>query len=60
MVEAKGATIIGYTETDGYNFNESKAQKNGKFIGLAIDDNNQSSLTSDRVKKWVETLKGEF
>ena len=60
VVEAKGATIIGYTETDGYNFNESKAQKNGKFIGLAIDDNNQSSLTSDRVKKWVETLKGEF
>jgi flavodoxin I len=60
VVEAKGAKIVGYTEVEGYNFNESKGQRDGKFIGLAIDDNNQSSLTEERVKKWIETLKGEF
>ena len=59
-VEAKGAKVVGYTEVEGYTFNESKGQKNGKFIGLAIDDNNQSSLTAERVKKWIEILKGEF
>ena len=43
-----------------YNFSESKALRDGEFIGLAIDDNNQSNLTDERVKKWVEKLKGEF
>jgi hypothetical protein len=34
--------------------------KNGKFIGLALDKENQQDLTDDRLKKWVEMLKKEF
>lgn len=60
VVEEKGGILIGFTDTEGYNFNESKGAKNNKFMGLAIDDNNQSSMTLDRVKKWIEILKGEF
>lgn len=60
VVEKNGGVIVGYTSCDGYNFSESKALRDGEFIGLAIDDNNQSNLTDERVKKWVEKLKGEF
>ncbi|MGK7929678.1 MAG: flavodoxin FldA, partial [Spirulina sp.] len=38
----------------------SKAVKNGKFVGLALDDDNESDKTSDRIQKWVTQLKSEF
>jgi hypothetical protein len=31
-----------------------------KFIGLAIDEDNQSDLTDERVKAWVAQIKKEF
>lgn len=52
--------IIGAWPLDGYTFNESAAQKNGKFIGLAIDKENQQDLTDERLKEWVRILKKEF
>ncbi len=52
--------IVGAWPLDGYTFNESAAQKNGKFIGLAIDKENQQDLTDDRLKEWVSILKKEF
>jgi len=59
-VEKNGGKLIGFSSVEGYEFNDSKAKRDDKFIGLAIDDNNQSSLTDIRVKNWVEMLKGEF
>jgi flavodoxin I len=52
--------IVGAWPLEGYTFNESAAQKNGKFIGLAIDKENQADLTDTRIKDWVELLKKEF
>jgi flavodoxin I len=64
ILEAKfaeqGATTVGHWPTDGYDFNESKAVKNGKFVGLALDEDNQPDLTDDRIKTWVSQLKREF
>ncbi|MEB3312184.1 MAG: flavodoxin FldA [Snowella sp.] len=55
-----GGQTVGFWSTDGYDFNESKAVKNGKFVGLAIDEDNQSDLTEGRVKQWVSQLKSAF
>ncbi|MBR8836558.1 MAG: flavodoxin FldA [Stigonema ocellatum SAG 48.90 = DSM 106950] len=55
-----GGITVGYWSTDGYDFNESKALKNGKFVGLALDEDNQPELTNDRIKAWVSQLKKEF
>jgi flavodoxin I len=55
-----GGTTVGFWSTDGYEHSESKAVKNGKFVGLAIDEDNQSELTDDRIKKWVAQIKQEF
>ncbi len=57
---AKLATVVGFTSTEGYNFEISLAIKNNKFVGLAIDDVNQADLTDKRISDWVEQLKKEF
>jgi flavodoxin I len=56
----QGDTTVGFWSTEGYEFNKSKAVKNGKFVGLALDEDNQSELTDQRIKAWVAQLKLEF
>lgn len=58
--EAAGATLIGLTSTEGYTFEHSRAVRDGKFVGLVIDFENQQSKTDERVKNWVEELKKKF
>lgn len=55
-----GGTTVGYWPTEGYDFNDSKAVRDGKFVGLAIDEDNQSDLTESRLQTWVTQLKTEF
>jgi flavodoxin I len=59
-ISSLGGTTVGQWPTDGYDFSESKAVKNGKFVGLAIDEDNQSELTDARIKTWVTQLKQAF
>lgn len=58
--EKRGARIIGHWPTDTYEFTDSDAIENGKFVGLAIDEDQQSDLTESRVKEWTKLLKKEF
>ncbi len=55
-----GGTTVGYWPTDGYEFDDSKAVRNGKFVGLALDEDNQSELTDERIQSWTNQLKQEF
>jgi flavodoxin I len=56
-----GGTTVGYWPTEGYEFNESKAVRDGgKFVGLALDEDNQADLTDGRIETWVAQLKTEF
>ena len=59
-VEERGAKLIGQTQPESYEFERSYALKKGVFLGLVLDDENQSELTDDRIKRWVEVLKKEF
>ena len=60
LLESRGATIVGETSTDGYTFESSAAVRNGKFMGLALDIENQSELIDDRIKKWVKDIKSKL
>lgn len=51
--------MYGLTSTDGYEHDESKAEHDGKFVGLMCDKDNQYDESEDRAKKWVEQLKTE-
>lgn len=56
QVVAQGAVVVGFTETDGYAFTKSGAERNGRFVGLALDEDNQSGQTGKRITTWVSQL----
>jgi flavodoxin I len=56
----KGGSLVGRWSTDEYEFDESIALENDEFLGLALDYDNQPSLSEDRIKKWVAMIHSEF
>ncbi len=60
VIENKECKIAGFVETTGYDYKASTAEINGKFVGLPLDEDNESNLTNERIDKWVEQLKAEF
>jgi len=55
-----GGTIVGRTSTKGYTYDSSEAEEGDSFLGLALDEDNQSDQTHDRIAGWVASLKQEF
>lgn len=55
-----GATIIGFWPNQGYQFRHSAALDQDHFVGLVLDQDNQSDLTADRIAQWSEQLKQQF
>lgn len=55
-----GATVLGASSTEGYNFKKSKAVVDGQFVGLALDQENQKELTPGRLAAWLETLQAAW
>ncbi len=55
-VSELGAQVIGFTETAGFDYLESTAERDGKFVGLALDQDTQSGMTEKRVTAWLSQL----
>ena len=60
LFESAGAQLVGFTSPEGYTFGHSKALRDGKLLGLAIDVENQADKTDRRVKEWVKEIKTEY
>lgn len=60
LLEDRGAELLGFTSIEGYTFENSKAQRDDHFVGLAIDYENQSALNKERIPAWVKQLKSQF
>ena len=58
--ECGADTGFGYWSTDGYDYEFSLAEKDGRFCGLPIDDVNQDDLTEERLTKWAAQVKSEM
>jgi flavodoxin I len=56
----RGASLVGYWPTEGYDFYESLGVEDGKFMGLALDNDVQDYLTNERIREWVRQIVGEF
>lgn len=54
------AKVVGMVPTDGYTFDDSEAVVDGNFVGLALDDVNESDKTESRIDAWVECIKPEL
>ncbi len=59
-IKGKGCTLVGKVSTDGYTYDSSEAVVDGQFVGLVIDNDNESNLTDQRISLWVEELKKEI
>jgi len=59
-VRERGAQLVGRWPTVGYTFTNSWAVEADSFIGLVLDEDNQSELTPLRVAVWVQQLSNEF
>ena len=55
-----GCRFIGAVPDADYTYNSSIAVTDSNFVGLAIDDINESDKTDERVTAWTEKLKTEL
>lgn len=56
-----GCRFIGTVPATDYTYSSSVAvTDDGCFVGLAIDDINESDKTEERITAWTETLKAEL
>ena len=51
-----GCTFVGAVDGSGYTYSASVAATDGLFVGLALDDVNESDQTDDRVSAWAAQL----
>lgn len=58
---ALGANVIGAFDIDSdYDYESSAAVVDGKFVGLAIDEDNQEELSDKRISLWVSQIKDQI
>ena len=55
-----GAKAVGFVDASDYKYEFSQAEMDGKLCGLAIDEHNEKGKTKERIKNWIEQLKGEL
>lgn len=60
FVTERGARVVGAWPSDGYDFTNSRALQGDDFVGLALDQDNQSEMTEERVEAWLKTIAPEM
>lgn len=58
-LRATGCRFCGSFPIDGYTFERSAAEVDGRFVGLPLDEVNQEDMTAGRIERWVEILRQE-
>ncbi|WP_085314601.1 flavodoxin FldA [Derxia lacustris] len=57
LVTEKGAKVVGFTDTKGYDFTGSAALRDGRFVGLALDEDNQAGKSEKRIAEWLAQIR---
>ncbi len=52
-----GAEFIGAFNADGYGFEHSTAVRDGKAVGLLLDETNESQMSPERIDQWCTIVK---
>ena len=52
--------VVGFWPSEGYSFEASGALVDGHFCGLALDQENEEAKTPERVRQWVDQIRGEL
>jgi flavodoxin I len=59
-LEKTKAEVVGFCPTDEYIYEESEGIKDGQFLGLPVDEDNEADKTDVRVENWINRLINEF
>ena len=59
-VKPTGVPVVGTWPKDGYDYEASAAEVDGRLIGLALDEDNEPGRTPSRIQAWVRQLKSEL
>lgn len=59
-VKERGAHVVGFWPIDDYTFERSGALEDDMFVGLVIDEENESAKTKSRVKQWAAHIRPHF
>lgn len=57
--EKAGAKLVGSVDASAYDYEDSESVVDGKFVGLALDADNEDDKTEGRIDSWLEGLKKE-
>ena len=60
VFEGDEATLVGFTSSEGYTFERSKALRGEQWCGLVVDLDNQSEQAEKKIKAWCQQVKKEF
>lgn len=61
LVMENNGKIIGHWPSADYDFTTSKAlMEDGNFYGLALDEDNESHASEERIQKWINQLQFEL
>jgi flavodoxin I len=58
-VKQHGAETIGHWSAEDYLFTASRAMVEGRFVGLALDADNEEHMSRQRISQWVAQLTRE-
>jgi flavodoxin I len=59
-VAERGAHVVGFWPANDYTFERSDALVDGQFVGLVIDQENESHKTKQRVREWAHRIRPHF
>ena len=60
LLECGASGKIGFTSTEGHEFDASRGLIDDQFCGLALDEDNQDDLSEERIHKWTAQVKSEI
>ncbi len=55
-----GVKLVGQVDASGYEFDSSEAVIDGKFVGLALDEDFEPEMTDKRIAEWIRLIKADF
>ena len=60
-IKEQNGEILGFFDAKVYDYTDSESVNDeGLFCGLAIDEDNEPELTTERLEKWISILKPDF
>lgn len=59
VLSKTGADMIGGFDADGFDFSHSDAVRDGKAVGLLIDNVNHEDLTAGKIARWTDQIRKE-